>query len=139
MMYCKNYPVICCPNCGGELLTLDCGTEFIFKCKECSNSFILPKLRIMEYDDIFRNFKTGDVVKHFKGKEYVIVNPCVKDCSNSGNGKEYVLYRPLLGKEELFIREKSEFMSKVDLKKYPNATQKYRFKRKDDFICERRI
>lgn len=72
-----------------------------------------------------RNFEDlkGKVVKHFKGKLYLVVD-VVK---HSENMEELVLYKALYGEFGLFVRPKDMFLSEVDKVKYPNCKQKYRF------------
>lgn len=64
----------------------------------------------------------GGIYKHFKGHVYKVL--CVgKDASNL---KEKVVYQNV-SNDEIWIREKEEFLSLVDKEKYPEVEQKYRF------------
>ena len=67
------------------------------------------------------------VYKHFKGDYYLVVDFAI----HSEDDDKYVIYRPLYGDGELFIRPYDNFASEVDHEKYPYATQKYRFELQD--------
>lgn len=73
-----------------------------------------------------REWKAADVVKHFKGNLYVIVG-IAKEATNSDELRDKVVYRLLDGTGGLWVRDLDEFNSEVDNKKYPDATQKFRF------------
>lgn len=73
-----------------------------------------------------REWKAGDVVKHFKGNLYVIVG-IAKEATNSDELRDKVVYRLLDGTGGLWVRDLVEFNSEVDHEKYPDATQKFRF------------
>ena len=77
--------------------------------------------------------KTGEVWRHFKGKNYKII--CIGHHSETGEkmvvygwcfdtNKGYTLYR-----REPCIRPLEMFMSEVDRVKYPDVKQKYRFEK----------
>lgn len=73
-----------------------------------------------------RHIKANTIYRHFKGKYYYVLD-VVEDCTNGGEGKEYVVYRALYGDYRMYVRDLEEFRSEVDRDKYPNAKQKYRF------------
>ena len=71
-----------------------------------------------------RKVKENETYKHFKGHTYRI-NTIAKD---SNDLKEKVVYQNDDTKE-VWVRDYSEFISKVDKEKYPNVKQKYRFEK----------
>ena len=71
--------------------------------------------------------KINGIYKHFKGDYYI-----VEDVATHSETKEkYVVYRGLYGVGELYIRPMEMFLSEVDIQKYPNVKQKYRFELQD--------
>ena len=66
--------------------------------------------------------KVGSIYKHFKGHIYEVI-AIGKD---SEDLSLKVVYRNIDTKE-VWIRDKKEFLSKVDKDKYPNINQEYRF------------
>ena len=69
----------------------------------------------------------GRIYRHFKGDYYIIVDTAL----NNEDEKEYVIYRALYGKGQLFIRPLEDFTARVDKVKYPNCTQEYKFELQD--------
>ena len=69
-----------------------------------------------------REVKKDQIYRHFKGHIYRIVG-IAKD---SETLDEKVIYENM-DTNELWIRDKVEFLSLVDKAKYPNVEQKYRF------------
>ena len=69
-----------------------------------------------------REVKIGSVYKHFKGSLYEVIciaydSETLRECvvyTNRDNGKSW-------------IRDKEDFLSKVDKVKYPDVEQEYRF------------
>lgn len=77
----------------------------------------------MSTDRFDRNFKEGNIVRHFKGGFYRIVGTAV----HSETGEILIVYSQLYVPYNLFARPREIFRSKVDLNKHPNADQPYRF------------
>ena len=65
-----------------------------------------------------------DIVKHFKGGYYKIINMYALDSEDTS--KRYVVYQSLKDKQ-VWVRNYDMFMSKVDKEKYPDVEQTYRF------------
>jgi len=75
-----------------------------------------------------REIKIGKKYRHFKGKDYKVID-IVYD-SESNNDKEYkkvVIYQALYGDKLKWARPYDMFNSEVDHEKYPDVEQKYRF------------
>lgn len=69
-----------------------------------------------------REVKVNATYKHFKGTYHKII--CV--AQDSETLKEKVVYTHE-DNNTIWVRDKEEFLSLVDTKKYPDALQKYRF------------
>ena len=70
-----------------------------------------------------REIQIGRVYRHFKG-DYYLVEAVARD---SETEQPVVIYRKLYGDGGLWVRPTAMFLEPVDKKKYPDATQKYRF------------
>ena len=65
----------------------------------------------------------GGLYRHFKGMYYF-----VKDIAQHSETDElFVVYQQLYDERKTFIRPLSMFASEVDVDKYPNSKQQYRF------------
>ena len=69
-----------------------------------------------------RKIKINGIYKHFKGHNYKVI--CL--AQDSDTLKEKVIYTNVETKDT-WVRDKEEFLSKVDKIKYPNIKQEYRF------------
>ena len=74
--------------------------------------------------DIPRPF---EIYRHFKGNCYQILTMA----QDAGDGRRLVVYQALYGDLRVYVRELGEFLSPVDQKKYPAASQYYRFEKVD--------
>ena len=74
-----------------------------------------------------REIKEGQIYRHFKGM-FVKVLCIGKD---SETKEKVVIYRHL-DTNEVWVRPLTMFSSLVDIKKYPNVKQKYRFELVED-------
>lgn len=88
-----------------------------------------------------REFKPGDIVKHFKRETVTDPNSLqylymiVGTATHTESGEILMLYRPLYGpppclaNAHVAARPYDMFMSEVDHEKYPDIKQKYRFEK----------
>ena len=70
-----------------------------------------------------REIQIGRVYRHFKG-DYYLVEAVARD---SETEQPVVIYRKLYADGGLWVRPTAMFLELVDKKKYPDATQEYRF------------
>lgn len=70
-----------------------------------------------------RQWKAADVVRHFKGTLYRIIGVGV----DTETEKEVVIYKRADNTGNIWVRPKEMFDSKVDKEKYPDVEQEYRF------------
>lgn len=91
-----------------------------------------------------REFKPGDIVRHFKREMVTDSNSLqylymiVGTATHTESGEILMLYRPLYGpppclaNADVAARPYDMFMSEVDHAKYPDIKQKYRFEKVED-------
>lgn len=79
-----------------------------------------------------REIKIGNKYRHFKNKEYIVIDVVYDSASNDDkNLKKVVIYQALYGEGLKWARSYDEFNSEVDKEKYPEVKQKYRFEEID--------
>ena len=70
-----------------------------------------------------REWKAADIVRHFKGTEYMIIGIGV----DTNTEQEVIIYKKADNTGKVWVRPRYEFESEVDKLKYPDVEQKYRF------------
>lgn len=63
------------------------------------------------------------IYRHFKGDYYLVEDIAINNIDDS----EYVIYRALYGKNNLYTQPLKSFFESIDKQKYPNCKQTYRF------------
>ena len=91
----------------------------------------------------WRGFIPGSIVKHFK-RETLTTEELEKNqnmyeivgiAEHTETKELLMVYKALYGKQTLYARPLSMFMSEFDHKKYPNINQKFRFECMNDSPC----
>jgi len=67
--------------------------------------------------------KAGSCYRHFKGNTYRVL----AIAQHTETDEKMVVYQALYGSGKIYVRPYDMFCSEVDLTKYPNCKQKYRF------------
>ena len=68
-----------------------------------------------------REIKIGKKYRHFKNKEYIVLD-IVNDCESTGDDiKKVVIYQALYGDKLKWARAYDMFNSEVDHEKYPDV------------------
>jgi len=80
-----------------------------------------------------REIKVGKKYRHFKNKMYEVL--CIaydSETNNDENPRKLVVYKALYGDNQIWVRDYEMFASLVDIEKYPDVEQVYRFEEVDD-------
>lgn len=78
-----------------------------------------------------REIIKNKVYRHFKGNFYFVFDVA----KNTETNEMVVVYKALYGNQNLFVRPIEMFLSEVDMEKYPNCDQKYRYEEFDGYYA----
>ena len=78
-----------------------------------------------------REIQIGKKYRHFKNKEYIVLDIVNDSESKDDDIKKIVIYQALYGDKLKWARSYDMFNSEVDHEKYPDVEQKYRFEEID--------
>lgn len=74
-----------------------------------------------------RELKIGGRYRHFKGREYIVLD-VVNDADSEGDDiKKLVIYEAQYGNHQRWARELNEFLSEIEPERQAQFQQKYRF------------
>lgn len=84
----------------------------------------------MENKQQLRKPQMNEIYRHFKGNLYRIVTLAI----DAKTQEELVVYQALYGDYPVYVRSLAEFTQELDKKRYPEASQKYRFELADQLV-----
>ena len=74
-----------------------------------------------------RELRIGGRYRHFKGREYIVLD-VVNDADSEGNDiRKLVIYEAQYGDHQRWARELNEFLSEIEPERQAQFQQKYRF------------
>lgn len=74
-----------------------------------------------------RELKIGGRYRHFKGREYIVLD-VVNDADSEGDDiRKLVIYEAQYGDHQRWARELNEFLSEIEPERQAQFQQKYRF------------
>lgn len=84
-----------------------------------------------------QDIRAGDIYRHYQGNLYQIVTVG----KHAETLEEYVVYQALYGEFQVYIRDRQDFLKKLDNEKYPEVQQKYRFEKveKNELNAEKKL
>ncbi|MBR6532729.1 DUF1653 domain-containing protein [Candidatus Saccharibacteria bacterium] len=78
-----------------------------------------------------RELKIGGRYRHFKGREYIVLD-VVNDADSEGDDiRKLVIYEAQYGDHQRWARELNEFLSEIEPERQAQFQQKYRFEEID--------
>lgn len=78
-----------------------------------------------------RELKIGGRYRHFKGREYIVLD-VVNDAGSEGDDiRKLVVYEAQYGNHQRWARELNEFLSEIEPERQTQFQQKYRFEEID--------
>ena len=78
-----------------------------------------------------RELKIGGRYRHFKGREYIVLD-VVNDADSEGDDiRKLVIYEAQYGDHQRWARELNDFLSEIEPERQAQFQQKYRFEEID--------